>query len=233
MKCSILFFECDKRLTLFMPTVSRPRHLGIPVLYCISPHRETPIKAGHCEWNSPSRLLLDNLYFAIITHCNNSHSLSTTMKFFTVASVLALPLLAVARATPSPPSGSVEQCNTGSIQCCNSFQSVSNDGIAGILGLLGVVTQGETTLFGINCSPIDILGVGGNSWCVVFPLSPHHQFVFNFVVLSPKLARPNPSVARIIASVSISGCLWISVDTCIRFSDGLVVIGCTPINVGL
>ena len=129
------------------------------------------------------------------------------MKFFAVASVLALPLLAVARATPSPPSGSVEQCNTGPIQCCNNLQSVSNDVIAGILGSFGVVTQGETTLVGVNCSPIDILGIGGNSWCVVFPLSPHHQFVFNFVVLSLKLARLNPSVARIITSVSISGCL--------------------------
>ncbi|GLB42779.1 putative hydrophobin [Lyophyllum shimeji] len=57
-----------------------------------------------------------------------------------------------------------DQCNTGSIQCCNSVQAV-NDPLTGTLaGLLGVVLDGLTGQVGLGRSPLSIIGVGGNSW---------------------------------------------------------------------
>ncbi|KAF8887547.1 fungal hydrophobin-domain-containing protein [Infundibulicybe gibba] len=73
--------------------------------------------------------------------------------------VLALPLLAAASAVPRQTS----QCNTGSIQCCNSVQS-SDSSLVGLLaGLLGVVLGGLTSQVGVNCSPITVIGASGNS----------------------------------------------------------------------
>ncbi|KAF9558360.1 fungal hydrophobin [Agrocybe pediades] len=78
------------------------------------------------------------------------------------AVVLGLPLLAVANAIPRTDSPS-NQCNTGSIQCCNSVQSASSSSVAGLLGLLGVVVGSVTGLVGVTCSPISVIGIAGNS----------------------------------------------------------------------
>ncbi|EJC98287.1 hydrophobin-315, partial [Fomitiporia mediterranea MF3/22] len=55
------------------------------------------------------------------------------------------------------------QCNTGPIQCCNSVTSPDDPAASTLLGLLGVVVQGVDVLVGITCSPISVIGVGGNS----------------------------------------------------------------------
>ena len=103
------------------------------------------------------------------------------MRFAKYASVLALPLLAVATpwGTPTTTPGStttvtvtatatatepVSQCNTGSLQCCNSVQSASSSGVPGLLGLLGIVLQDLNVLVGLTCSPLDILGLGNAGW---------------------------------------------------------------------
>lgn len=102
---------------------------------------------------------------------------STTMIAAKYISLLALPILAVATPTTNnSPSTTVSvtststatqpasQCDTGSIQCCDSVQSSSSESAAGLLGLLGVVLQGLNVPVGLTCSPVSVVGVGGNSW---------------------------------------------------------------------
>ncbi|KAF8641759.1 hypothetical protein AX16_009836 [Volvariella volvacea WC 439] len=66
--------------------------------------------------------------------------------------------------TPAPTSTSpASQCNTGSLQCCNSVQAASSSAVGLLLGLLGIVISDLTALVGITCSPLTIIGGGGNS----------------------------------------------------------------------
>jgi hypothetical protein len=87
--------------------------------------------------------------------------------------------------------GDVNQCNTGSVQCCNSVQSAGGSSAAGLLALLGVVVQDVNVPIGLTCNPISVLGIGGNN-CASQPVCCQNNS-FN----------------------------------------GVVAIGCTPINVNL
>ncbi|KAF5344529.1 hypothetical protein D9758_016471 [Tetrapyrgos nigripes] len=105
-------------------------------------------------------------------------------KFLTVAALATL-------AAATPLEVRQGQCNTGSLQCCNSVQSASSSPVASLLGLLGIVVGDITALVGLNCSPISVIGVAGNS-CTAQPVCcQNNQF------------------------------------------NGLVAIGCTPININL
>ncbi|PPR06781.1 hypothetical protein CVT24_011281 [Panaeolus cyanescens] len=81
---------------------------------------------------------------------------------------VALPLLASATVLPRT-DGPSNQCNTGPIQCCNNVGTVDALGLGTILGLLGIVLDPVTALLGINCSPLSVIGVGGNS-CSATPV---------------------------------------------------------------
>ncbi|KAF9552098.1 fungal hydrophobin, partial [Agrocybe pediades] len=61
------------------------------------------------------------------------------------------------------------QCTTGDLQCCNSTGAASESSISALLGLLGIVVQDVTALVGVNCSPISVIGIGGNS-CTAQPV---------------------------------------------------------------
>ncbi|KAH7906670.1 hypothetical protein BJ138DRAFT_1117362 [Hygrophoropsis aurantiaca] len=50
------------------------------------------------------------------------------------------------------------QCNTGSIQCCDSTQSSTDASTTFLLGLLGVVLGPVTGLIGLDCTPVSIIG---------------------------------------------------------------------------
>jgi len=73
--------------------------------------------------------------------------------------VLALPLLAAATALPRNPS----QCNSGSLQCCESTQSPTSTSLTALFGLLGIVASTLDALVGVTCSPITVIGVSGTS----------------------------------------------------------------------
>ncbi|KAJ3506338.1 hypothetical protein NLJ89_g6922 [Agrocybe chaxingu] len=78
---------------------------------------------------------------------------------FSAAFALALPLLAAATAIPRA-DGS---CNTGSTLCCNSVQNSSVTGLAQLGGLLGIDLGSITGLIALTCSPLSLIGLGGNS----------------------------------------------------------------------
>ncbi|KAL4067827.1 fungal hydrophobin-domain-containing protein [Scleroderma yunnanense] len=71
--------------------------------------------------------------------------------FTRIFTVLPLALLAVAR---------YEQCNNGSVQCCQSVQSASE--VSNLLAHCDVtVAQAAAQgLVGVTCSPITIIGTG-------------------------------------------------------------------------
>ncbi|KAF5361841.1 hypothetical protein D9756_002077 [Leucocoprinus leucothites] len=104
-----------------------------------------------------------------------------------------LPFLAAATAVPRTDGDTMpaSQCNTGPIQCCDSAQAATSPAVTTLAAALGVVVQGVTGLVGLTCSPIDIIGVGGNS-CTAQPVCCTGN---NF--------------------------------------QGLIVLGCTPVNLNL
>ncbi|KAF8235005.1 hydrophobin [Tricholoma matsutake] len=81
--------------------------------------------------------------------------------FFLLA-IYILPVLAVPGIVPriDPP---INQCNTGPIQCCNSVHDQNNQALDSLLGLLSIVLGPITGFVGVNCSPITVIGTGGNS----------------------------------------------------------------------
>ncbi|KAH9896889.1 fungal hydrophobin [Cubamyces lactineus] len=78
-------------------------------------------------------------------------------------SVLALPVFAAA--TPVRRG----DCNTGSIQCCNSVHNSDENAIAVLLGLLGLDAGSVTGQVGLQCSGISAVGAGQNS-CQASPV---------------------------------------------------------------
>ncbi|KAF4618850.1 hypothetical protein D9613_009768 [Agrocybe pediades] len=95
---------------------------------------------------------------------------------FKLVSALAFASLAAATVTPARRGGSgggatipASQCNTSNIQCCNSVQAANSDPVTALLGLLGVVIGDITALVGLGCSPLSVIGIGGNS-CTAQPV---------------------------------------------------------------
>ncbi|KAF9558277.1 fungal hydrophobin [Agrocybe pediades] len=96
---------------------------------------------------------------------------------FKLASALAFATLAAATVTPvrrddalvNRASIPASQCNTSDIQCCNSVQTADSDPVTALLGLLGIVLQDVTALVGLGCSPLSVIGIGGNS-CTAQPV---------------------------------------------------------------
>ncbi|KAF8555202.1 hydrophobin [Imleria badia] len=64
----------------------------------------------------------------------------------------------------------VTECNTGSIQCCNSAIDSSASLINELFGLLGLPMPAGGTQVGFTCSPITIGGQGSGSTCVSQPV---------------------------------------------------------------
>ncbi|TFK37330.1 fungal hydrophobin-domain-containing protein [Crucibulum laeve] len=55
------------------------------------------------------------------------------------------------------------QCSTGPVQCCNSVKRADSAEATTILGLLGIALSDLNVLVGLQCSPVTVGGIGGNS----------------------------------------------------------------------
>lgn len=107
------------------------------------------------------------------------------------------------------------QCNTGEIHCCNSVQSSSSP--AGLAALASVgAAVGINVPVGLTCSPLSVVGLGSGSSWYVFP--PSLIYVISWMELLPTFACDSTQ-----QPVCCNG----------NNFNGLVVIGCTPINIGL
>ena len=97
-----------------------------------------------------------NLGRATPVDCESLHSLPprVNLTFTTAAS----------KHKPSGGGGNGQSCSSGPVQCCQSVQKSNSGGLLGvILKLLGIVL-GEVTDIGLHCTPINVLGGGGNQW---------------------------------------------------------------------
>ncbi|KDR77535.1 hypothetical protein GALMADRAFT_65951 [Galerina marginata CBS 339.88] len=79
------------------------------------------------------------------------------MQFKVLAAVALGATLAAATGSPA------SQCNTGDLQCCDSTGTAKDASIAKLFGLLGIVVQDVNALVGVTCTPITVIGAGGNS----------------------------------------------------------------------
>ncbi|KAF5325911.1 hypothetical protein D9611_000563 [Ephemerocybe angulata] len=131
------------------------------------------------------------------------------MQFKTIASLLALASVAIAIPTePAPIPAS--QCNTGPIQCCNSLQAANVPAVSTLLGLLGIVVQPITALVGLTCSPISVIALPGNSWSV----------------------SSSSEVTRVQYTHYVNSSAQPVCCTNNSF-NGIVALGCTPVNINL
>ncbi|KAK7675971.1 hypothetical protein QCA50_009647 [Cerrena zonata] len=63
----------------------------------------------------------------------------------------------------APTATSTSQCNVGAVQCCDTVTTAQSTNANALLGLLGIVVSDINALLGINCSPLSVIGIGGNS----------------------------------------------------------------------
>ncbi|KAF5311091.1 hypothetical protein D9619_007794 [Psilocybe cf. subviscida] len=75
----------------------------------------------------------------------------------------ALTTLAVATLAAATPTKRADQCNVGTLQCCNSLQAANSPAASNLLGPLGVVVGAVQGLVGITCSPLSAIAISGNS----------------------------------------------------------------------
>ncbi|EEB89372.1 hypothetical protein MPER_12538 [Moniliophthora perniciosa FA553] len=87
---------------------------------------------------------------------------------------LALTVLAAATCTTTTVTATA--CNTGPVQCCNSVQSATAPSVLSLLGLLGIVLSNLNVLVRLNCSPITVGDIGGNSCNAQTVCCQHNEF---------------------------------------------------------
>lgn len=174
-------------------------------------------------------------------HSNNHHcSVQIIQAFFkmhfthgliTLATLITVAVASGTPPAPIPPS----QCNTGPIQCCQSTGFADEPALSNILATLGIDVQDLNVFLGATCSPISVIGLPGSSWSVIAS-SGGGNGAYHFHCLAP----PSRSAAPITASVSISHKttgerlkVFVTKRCLLFISDGVIAIGCTPINVNL
>jgi hypothetical protein len=89
-------------------------------------------------------------------------------------SVVALSSAIIASAMPSGHSVTTttraeSDCETGSLQCCNSVHKASDPEITNMLGpLSGILYPDPNTNVGVACTPLSVIGLNSNS-CTAQP----------------------------------------------------------------
>ncbi|KAF8521376.1 fungal hydrophobin-domain-containing protein [Hysterangium stoloniferum] len=83
--------------------------------------------------------------------------------------IVAFSITLLVVAAPGHHPGTIGQCNTGSIQCCNTLQSADHPSLAGLLGVIGIVAEVGAQV-GLGCDPISVIGLGQGANCAQQPV---------------------------------------------------------------
>jgi hypothetical protein len=148
-------------------------------------------------------------------------------KLAVLATISAATLAAATGGSGSPSN----QCNTGTLQCCNSVQTAGSDAVSKLLGLLGIVVGDVNALVGVTCSPITVIGTGATSWYVYsFNTSVSDPFSYTtFQLCSTRLLHQQLLQYALIDHQTLVA----RSHTDYLLTDGVVALGCTPINLNL
>ncbi|KAI0828862.1 fungal hydrophobin [Trametes gibbosa] len=65
----------------------------------------------------------------------------------------------LAVATPLGQRGGYEQCNTGTLKCCDQLQDPKDASTIALLALLGIPLQNTDAQVGLQCDPISVVGL--------------------------------------------------------------------------
>lgn len=84
--------------------------------------------------------------------------------------VVAIAAIAIAIPNSRVRGGGGNNCDTGTMNCCNSVQSTNNPQTSNVLGLFGIPVDGINGNIGFNCVPITPIGVGQGANCVQEPV---------------------------------------------------------------
>ncbi|KAL4081298.1 hypothetical protein V8B97DRAFT_1913384 [Scleroderma yunnanense] len=90
---------------------------------------------------------------------------------FIRASALLVPVVALVSVVAAAPEPIVARndgsCSSGTLQCCQSTTSATQESLNSLTGLLGIVAEIPLVgpLLGLNCSPITVVGLGTGANC--------------------------------------------------------------------
>ncbi|EAU81972.1 hypothetical protein CC1G_09158 [Coprinopsis cinerea okayama7 len=82
-----------------------------------------------------------------------------------VAFTLATAVIAAPGGRPSEVE--YEQCNGGTVQCCNSYQKADSidHSASKLLNLLNIDVKQVAAGLGLSCTGVNVVGIGGGSSC--------------------------------------------------------------------
>ncbi|KAI0769623.1 fungal hydrophobin [Trametes elegans] len=78
--------------------------------------------------------------------------------------------LVVALAAATPVLADAPACNTGTLQCCSEVKAPTDPSVEGPLSGLNIILQSVVGQIGLNCNPINVIGVCSNSGCDANPV---------------------------------------------------------------
>lgn len=88
-------------------------------------------------------------------------------------SKLFVPVLLALSVAAAPQTTIVDQCNTGSVMCCNTVQDASNPVIGNLLDLLGINAgnlSSSTGQVGLGCTAVGVDGSAEGASCTQAPV---------------------------------------------------------------
>ncbi|KAF9236787.1 hydrophobin 2 [Melanogaster broomeanus] len=90
--------------------------------------------------------------------------------FYPLSALATTAFAVLAVAAPNNVARETSECNTGTLQCCNSVQQSNSPTVAALLTSLGIPVGSVIGDVGVTCTPITIVGTGSGATCTQQPV---------------------------------------------------------------